>query len=101
METALKTKTRGRNLASETLAARRNLMMRHAEAQGLVGGEKNARIAGRVSRRLLETAREKAGLRSDTELLEYALASIALQDNFGDKLFAHEGKVPKDVDLEF
>src|SRR5712691_11625104 len=97
----LKHKARRRGPGSETLAARRNLTMRHAEAEGLLGGEESARIAARVSRRLLEAAREKTGIQSDTELLEYALASIALQDDFGDRLFKHEGAVPQDIDLEF
>jgi hypothetical protein len=101
MATASKDTGQRRRGSTDGRAARRNLMMRHAEAEGLVGGEKNARIAGRVSRRLLERARQKAGIRSDTELLEYALASLALQDNLGDRLFAYEGKVPGDVDLEF
>jgi hypothetical protein len=96
-----KHKAKRRGLRPEVLAARRSLTMRHAEAEGLVGDDKSARIAGRVSRRLLETARAKAGIQSDTELLEYALASIALQDDFGDRLFEHEGAVPKDTDLEF
>jgi hypothetical protein len=86
---------------AEALAARRRVTMRHAEAEGLIGGDKDARIAGRVSRRLLATAKERAGVHSDTELLEYALAAIALQDQFGDRLFEFEGTVPADVDLEF
>ncbi len=97
----VKHKAKRRGLRPDVLAARRRLTMRHAEAEGLVGDDKSARIAGRVSRRLLEAARKKAGIRSDTELLEYALAAIALQDDFGDRLFSHEGKVSKDIDLEF
>jgi hypothetical protein len=94
-------KAKRRGLRPEVLEARRSLTMRHAAAEGLVGGDKSARIAGRISKRLLKSARERSGIQSDTELLEYALAAIALQDNFGDGLFAHEGTVPKDVDLEF
>lgn len=101
MDAPVKHRVKRHDLKPEVLAARRSLTMRFAEAEGLVGDDKSARIAGRVSRRLLETARERAGIQSDTELLEYALASIALQDNFGDRLFKHERTVPKDVDLEF
>jgi hypothetical protein len=86
---------------SETREKRRSLVMRHAEIEGLVGGEKGARIGGRVSRRLLQAAKDSSGVRSDSELIEYALARVALEDDFGDRLFRHEGKVPKDVDLEF
>jgi len=62
-------KAKRRGLRPEALVARRSLTMHHAEAEGLLGGEKSARISARVSRRLLETARAKAGIQSDTELL--------------------------------
>jgi len=39
--------------------------------------------------------------KSDTELLEYALARVALEDDFGLKLIARQGRVPRDLDLEF
>jgi hypothetical protein len=38
---------------------------------------------------------------SDTELLEYALAKVALEDDFGTRLIRRKGRVAKDVDLEF
>jgi hypothetical protein len=50
---------------------------------------------------LVDTARARCGIESDTELLEYALAWVALEDNFGRKLIAREGRVPQDLDLEF
>ncbi len=50
---------------------------------------------------LIQTAKEQSGLTSDTELLEYALAKVALEDNFGPKILARKGRVSKDLDLEF
>ena len=41
------------------------------------------RISGRVRRALIEEASGGQVSRSDTELLEYALARVALEDEFG------------------
>jgi hypothetical protein len=84
----------------DVMANRRRIILRRAEEEGLVGQDKEGRIAGRISKRLLRAAKRRAGVSSDTELLEYALARVALEDDFGDKLFRHEGTVPKSVDLE-
>jgi hypothetical protein len=46
-------------------------------------------------------AKEKSGIASDTELLEYALAKVALEDDFGAKLVRRKGRVAKDIPLEF
>jgi hypothetical protein len=54
-----------------------------------------------VRRDLVAAAKERSGIASDTELLEYALAKVALEDDFGAKLVAREGRIPKDLDLEF
>jgi len=43
---------------------------------GLLGGE-SRRIGGRVCRDLVAAAKEKSGITSDTELIEYALAEVA------------------------
>jgi hypothetical protein len=71
-----------------------------ARQAGLLSGE-NGRIAGRVRETLIQTAKERSGLTSDTQLLEYALAKVALEDNFGPKILARKGRVSKDLDLEF
>ena len=68
-------------------------------AAGLIGGEKTARVAGRVTPALLDAARAVSGIDSDTELLEYALSKVALEDDFGAKLLARKGSVPDDVEL--
>src|SRR3954454_24286762 len=81
------------------LAERRLTVMRHAREVGLVGEEKDARIGGRVSRRLLDTAKKRASVQSDTELIEYALARVALEEDFGERLFRREGRVSKDIDF--
>ncbi|MET0428595.1 MAG: hypothetical protein ABW026_08855 [Microvirga sp.] len=79
---------------------RRKLVIGAAETAGLLNGE-NGRIAGRVRGNLIRSAKERTGIRSDTELLEYALAKVALEDDFGSRVLARRGRVSKDVNLEF
>lgn len=69
-----------------------------AEA-GLTVGSKGRRISGRAHERLVQAASERSGLQG-SELLEYALAKVALEDDFGEKLLAREGKVSRDINLE-
>jgi hypothetical protein len=79
---------------------RRSAVLKTARDAGLFAGE-TSRIAGRIRKPLIEAARARSGITSDTELLEYALACVALEDDFGQKLLALKGTVPKDIDLEF
>jgi hypothetical protein len=79
---------------------RRDAVLKTAKDAGLFAGE-TSRIAGRIRRPLIEAARARSGIKSDTALLEYALACVALEDDFGQKLLARRGRVPKDLDLEF
>jgi hypothetical protein len=73
--------------------------LHHASAAGYLHGRKSERIGGRVSPRLLSAAMDKSGLRSQAELLEYALAKVALEDDYAAKLLAMKGSVADDVDL--
>jgi hypothetical protein len=79
---------------------RRRTVIDTARQLGLLEGE-NSRIGGRIRRDLVVAAKAKSGIASDTELLEYALAKVALEDDFGTKLVRRKGRVAKDVDLEF
>ncbi|MDQ0470966.1 hypothetical protein [Labrys wisconsinensis] len=75
-------------------------MIDAARQLGLLDGE-DSRIAGRIRRDLLAAAKQKSGIASDMELLEYALAKVVLEDDFGTKLVHRKGRIAKDVDLEF
>lgn len=79
---------------------RRRAVLEAARKLGLLGGE-NRRIGGRVCRDLVAAAKKNSGITSDTELIEYALAEVALEDDFGRRLIRRKGRVAKDVDLEF
>ena len=75
-------------------------VMDAAERAGLLK-DKSSRIAGRVSRALIEQAKRRTGIESDTDLIEFALASIALEDNFAEVFKASRGKVDPDLKLGF
>jgi hypothetical protein len=86
---------------SKTLAAMRNrATLDSARAAGLLGDAKDARIAGRVSSGLVAAAKKRSGLSSDTDVIEIALARLALEDDFGARLVRNKGSVPRDFDIE-
>lgn len=79
---------------------RADLIMSEARNAGLVGGPKDAVIRGRVSRVLVKAAKTRAGVSSDTELVELALSNLALADDFGEKFLKRKGSIDPDLDLE-
>lgn len=78
---------------------RRDKVVAAAQEAGLLKGERSS-IGARIPKPLVDAARERTGLSSITEIVEYALAKVALEDDFGAKLLARKGRVSKDLDLE-
>jgi hypothetical protein len=81
-------------------AARFRAVMKAAERSGLLG-EKSARIGGRISPVLLERAKKQTGIETDTELIEFALANVALDDDFGKTFREIRGTVDPSLKLGF
>jgi hypothetical protein len=75
-------------------------VMDAAKRSGLLK-DKNSRISGRVSAALIEQAKRRTGIESDTDLIEFALASVALEDNFAEAFKAAHGKVDPDLKLGY
>lgn len=84
---------------AKVASTRNMLVLEQAKAAGLLGAAKNTRVSGRVPSELIEAAKKRAHVTSDTELLELALARLALEDDFGVRLVARKGSVPSDIDL--
>jgi hypothetical protein len=83
------------------LATLRNrATLESARAAGLLGNARNARVAGRVSSELVAAAKKSAGLSSDTDVIEIALARLALEDDFGARLVRNKGSVPRELNIE-
>lgn len=74
-------------------------VMDDAEKQGFLE-TKESRITARLSRKLVEAAKLKTGIKSDSELVKYAIAQIATEDPFKKAFRELEGSVDPDLDLE-
>jgi len=58
-------------------------------------------VRGRMPEALVNKAKARTGIKSDTELLEVALANLAVADDYAEWLLSRRGTVSQDVDLEF
>ena len=96
MSTALRTSVSPYRFATE----KREGVMRAAREAGFLFDD-SRQIGARVSKSLLAAAKARAGVTSTPEVIEYALAKVAVEDDFGRKLLARRGSVSRDVDLEF
>ncbi len=110
----MKAKTRAskRTAQSETVSIRggrsdRAVMpLRSAErfvilkqAAGIAQEKKSKRIGGRISPKLVRLAKQKTGIRSDSDLIEAGLLTLATDDAFGRWLVAQAGRLDKDVSI--
>jgi hypothetical protein len=50
---------------------------------------------------LVAEAKKRTGIESDTDLIEVALANIAIADDYADWLLSRRGSVDSGVELEF
>jgi len=80
--------------------ARFEAVMQAAEQSGLLN-EKSGRIGGRVSSALVKQAKRQTGIKTDTDLIEFALATVALEDNFAQVFKESRGKVDPELKLGF
>jgi hypothetical protein len=80
--------------------ARFEAVMLAAEQSGLLSG-KSGRIGGRVSPALVEQAKRQTGIETDTDLIAFALATVALEDSFAAVFKASRRKVDPDLKLGF
>jgi hypothetical protein len=69
------------------------------QAAGIAADKKSKRIGGRVSPKLVKLAKKRTGIRSDSDLIEAGLLTLATDDAFGRWLIAQAGRLDKDLDL--
>jgi hypothetical protein len=72
-----------------------------AQERGLLSGSRTHVIRGRMPVGLVEQAKLKSGISSDSKLLEAALANLAVSDDYARWLLAQRGTVSPALDLEF
>ena len=63
--------------------------------------KKTARISGRISPALIAQAKRRTGMTSDTDLIEFAVASVALDDPFMEVFRNVRGTIDPDIDLGY
>jgi len=74
---------------------------RIAAAKGLIRkGGKNRMVTARMGDELLAAAKRRTGIASDSELVEVAVANLAVGDDFGEWLLAQRGRLRRDFDID-
>jgi hypothetical protein len=72
-----------------------------AAQSGLLRGTRTKVVRGRMPEALVARAKARTGIKSDTGLIQMALANLAVADDYVDWLLSQRGMVPKDLNLEF
>jgi hypothetical protein len=72
-----------------------------AEQTGLLAGARTKTMRGRMPEALVARAKARTGIESDTDLIQVALANLAVADDYPDWLLSQRGTVDRNVDLEF
>lgn len=80
--------------------ARFEAVMRAAEQSGLLS-DKSGRIAARVSPALVKQAKQQTGIETDTDLIAFALATVAVEDDFARTFREARGKLDPALKLGF
>jgi hypothetical protein len=75
-------------------SGRQAAFIQAAKDRGLLGS-KERQVGGRFSDALIEEAKRVSGISENTDLLTYALVRVALEDDFGERLLARKGRIPK------
>jgi hypothetical protein len=72
-----------------------------AAKEGLLHGERTQVVRGRMPEALVARAKKRTGIDSDTDLIEVALANIAVADDYADWLLSRRGAVSREAELDF
>jgi hypothetical protein len=80
--------------------ARFEAVIEAAERSGLLG-RKSGRIAARVSPALVAQAKKRTGIAGNSELIAFALATLAVEDDFAEAFKDARGTVAADLKLGF
>jgi len=98
---AVRAANRERTRRSDFRQSRFKDVLVMAEREGLLDGGRTQVVRGRMPEALVSQAKKRTGIRSDTDLIQVALANIAVGDDYADWLLSRQGTVDPEVDLEF
>jgi hypothetical protein len=80
-------------------ATRLNHAVLELQQAGALTGARSQKLSTRVDPGLIEAARRRTGLSSDSDLINAALAVIAAGDDYGEWLVRQSGRLPEDFEL--
>jgi hypothetical protein len=83
------------------LSARLNFALSILAENGKLKGVRSERLSARVDPGLIQAARAKTGFKNNSDLVNAALAVLAMPDDFGPWFVSQAGRLPKDFELEF
>jgi hypothetical protein len=98
---AVRPANRGRSRRSYFRQSKFKEVLVMAEREGLLDGGRTQVVRGRMPEALVSQAKKRTGIQSDTDLIEVALANIAVGDDYADWLLSRQGTIDPEVDLEF
>lgn len=89
----------GTSAGDALTSARLRFAFVELERSGALTGARSKKLSTRVDPGLIEAARRRTGLRSDSDLINAALAIVAAGDDFGAWLVRQSGRLPEDFEL--
>ena len=81
------------------MSARVKFAFAELERAGRLAGARSRKVSARIDPGLIEAAKRRTGLSSDSDLISAALAVIAAGDDFGSWLVQQAGRLPEDFEL--
>jgi len=81
-------------------AAKVAFVKQAARARRLTGGKRTHVLSARLDEALVAAAKARTGIESDTELAEFALASLAIGDDYGEWILSQAGRLGGDFELD-
>lgn len=81
------------------LARRAGEVLEIARSNGLLDGPRTEMVRGRMPKKLVAAAKRRTGIRSETKLIETALANLAVAEDYMSWLWTLRGTIPRDIDL--
>ena len=86
--------------AKPLMAAKARFALDAARSSSLLDGDKTHLLSARLNEGLVAAAKERTGITSDTQLVELALASLAVGDDFGEWLVTQGGRLKADFEID-
>ena len=92
---------RARPTRSKSSSGKFRDVLAMAEREGLLRGRRTQVVRGRMPEALVSEAKKRSGVKSDTDLIEVALANIAVSDTYAEWLLSRSGSIDPEIDLEY